>query len=63
MPDWETLSRILPYLRRKVELSLRTEEDDADVEEVEGLARAIHSHPMISGFSSEMRLTFENVGL
>jgi hypothetical protein len=60
-PDWEILARILPYLRRKVELSSSTENYDATVEEIAGLARAIHGHPMISAFSSEMRLTLVNL--
>jgi hypothetical protein len=62
MPDWEILTRILPYLRRKVELSSCREESDTDVEDIQGLARVIHGHPMISGFSSEILLTFANLG-
>jgi hypothetical protein len=61
MPDWEILTRILPYLRRKVELSSSTEESDTEVEDIQGLARVIHGHPMISGFSSEILLTFANL--
>jgi hypothetical protein len=41
MPDWETLTRILPYLRRKVSLSLSRTGYDAEVEHIQGLARAI----------------------
>jgi hypothetical protein len=66
MPDWEILTRILPYLRRKVELYLSTEEstddDDEVIEEIQGLARAIHGHPMISGFCSTMAFSFANMG-
>jgi hypothetical protein len=58
-PDWETLTRILRCLRCKVELC---SDCDAEVEEVQGLARAIHGHPMISAFSSRRDCTFENLG-
>jgi hypothetical protein len=62
MPDLEILNRILLYLRRKIMLSSETEDYDTKVEEIEGLARAIHGHPMISRFSSEMQFTSENLG-
>ena len=59
-PDWETLTRILPYVRHKVALWLSAEDYDAEVEEMQGLTRAIHGHPMISVFSSQGWVTFEN---
>jgi hypothetical protein len=31
---------------------------DAEVKEIEGLARATHGHPMISGFDSSSDLSF-----
>jgi hypothetical protein len=52
----------LPYLRHEVKLSSSTEDYDAEVEEIQGLASAIHGHPMISKFSSAMGFTYENVG-
>jgi hypothetical protein len=61
IPDWEILTRILPYLRRKVALRLVTDDDDVEVEVIQGLARAIHGHPMISDFSSETGFTFANL--
>jgi hypothetical protein len=61
-PDWEILTRILRHLQRKVKLYFCTKDYDAEVEEIQGLARAIHGHPMISEFSSEMEFTFENLG-
>jgi hypothetical protein len=60
VPDWEILTRILPYLRRKVALDLIPETYDAEVE-IQGLARAIHGHPMISGFSSHMGFSYANL--
>jgi hypothetical protein len=61
-PDWEILTRILPYLRRKIKLCLATDEDyDIEAEEIQGFARAIHGHPMISEFSSDT-FSFANVG-
>jgi hypothetical protein len=40
-PDWEIITRILPYLRRKIALHLFTEDYDydAEVEDIQGLAR------------------------
>ena len=35
---------------------------DEEIEEIQGLARAIHGHPMISEFSSDNGLTFANLG-
>jgi hypothetical protein len=62
MHDWEILTRILRKLRRKVALRLDTEDYDAEVEEIQGLARAIHGHPMISGFQhSPTGFTFANL--
>jgi hypothetical protein len=52
----------LPYLRHKVLLSSATGEDDAEVEEIQALARTIRGHHMISAFSSEMEFSFANVG-
>jgi hypothetical protein len=60
MPDWETLTRILPYLRRKVALIVHTDLFETEGEEMIGLARAIHGHPMISGFISQMDFNFAN---
>jgi hypothetical protein len=54
-PDWEILTRILRYLRRKVALCSSTDET---VEEIQGLARVIHGHPMISECTS-LGCTFE----
>jgi hypothetical protein len=61
-PDWEILTRILRYLRRTVVLCSSTEEYDTESEAIQGLARAIHGHLMISGFSSQQDFTFENLG-
>jgi hypothetical protein len=59
--NWETLTRIMRYLRRKVTLCL--EDYDAAVEDIQGLARAIHGHPMISGFRTQGGgFTFANLG-
>jgi hypothetical protein len=52
VPDWVMLTRILPYVRHKISLSLSTEYYDAGVEDIQGLARAIHGHPMIAAFRS-----------
>jgi hypothetical protein len=62
IPDWEILTQILPYLWHKVALCACTGDDDAEVEAIQGLARAIHGHPMISEFVSDMRLNFANLG-
>jgi hypothetical protein len=48
MPDWGTLTRILSYLQQRVALCSFSEDYDAEVEESQGLARAIHGNPMIS---------------
>jgi hypothetical protein len=37
--DWEILNRILPYLRRKVSLTLYRMDYDAEVEDIQGLRR------------------------
>jgi hypothetical protein len=50
MHNWETLTRILPYVRHTISLSLSEEGYNAEVEEIQDLARAIHGHPMISVF-------------
>jgi hypothetical protein len=60
-PDWETLTRILRHLRRKVALC-SIEDYDAEGEEIQGLARAIHGHTMISEFSSQQEFIFANLG-
>jgi hypothetical protein len=62
VPDWEILTRILRHLRRKIVLSSSIEDYDAESEEIQGLARAIHGHPMISGFRSGVGFTFANLG-
>jgi hypothetical protein len=61
-PDWESLTIILRYLRHKVVLFSSIEDYDPEGEEIRGLARAIHGHPMISEFTSEMGFTFANLG-
>jgi hypothetical protein len=58
-PDWEIVTRSLRRLRQKVALCSFT---DAEVEDIQGLARAIHGNPMISEFSSRRVLTFANIG-
>jgi hypothetical protein len=62
VPDWEILTRILPYYRNKVFLSSSTRDDDVEFEDVQALARAIHGHPMISGFIAQFGFTFANIG-
>jgi hypothetical protein len=63
IPVWQTLTRILRYLRRKVWLVLPEDNIHAEAEDIEGVARAIHGHPMISGFHSQGGgLTFANLG-
>jgi hypothetical protein len=60
-PDWEIFSRSLLCLRRKVALSSLSEDYDAEVEDIQGLASAINGHPMISEFDFHSeRFTFEN---
>jgi hypothetical protein len=62
-PDWETLTRSLRYLRRKVAIWTEISQPEVEeTEEIQGLARAIRGHPMISEFCSEMGLTFANFG-
>jgi hypothetical protein len=60
-PDWEIVSRVLRYLRRKIVLSPSIEFYYAEVEEIQGLARAIQGHPMISEFRSEVGFTLANM--
>jgi hypothetical protein len=62
MHAWEMLTRILPHLRRTVTLCSSTEDYDANVDEIQGLARAINGHPMISEFSSHMPFSYANLG-
>jgi hypothetical protein len=62
MPDWNTLSRILPYVRHKISLCSSTGDYDANVEDIQGLARVIHGHPMISEFICEGGFTIANLG-
>jgi hypothetical protein len=61
-PDWETFTLILRYLRRKVALCSYTEDYCTRVEEIQGLARVIHGHPMISEVTS-LGCTFETSAL
>jgi hypothetical protein len=60
--DWEILARILRFLRHKVALCACSEEHIAGNDEIQGLARAINGHPMISEFSSEFGFKYESVG-
>jgi hypothetical protein len=61
--DWEILTRILRYIQHKFQLYLSPEGEEGEVvEEIQGLARAIHGHPMISGFISPVVFSFPNVG-
>jgi hypothetical protein len=60
-PDWEILARILRYLRRKVTLCSITDFYQPEVEEIQGLGRVIHGHPMISELSS-LGCSFKNFG-
>jgi hypothetical protein len=62
MPDWETLTRTLPYVQHKVALRSISEDYDAEVEDIQGLARVIRGNPMISKFSSDIGFTFANFG-
>jgi hypothetical protein len=65
MPDWDILTRILPNVRRKFKLCLITNnrfETEGEGEEIQGLARVIHGHPMISEFCSPVGFTFANLG-
>jgi hypothetical protein len=64
MPDWEPLGRILPYIQHRIELRSYTDDDhDGEIEKIQGLARAIHSHPMISAFSTQGEgFTFASLG-
>jgi hypothetical protein len=61
-PDWETLTRILRFLRHKVKLCSSPGESGTEVEEIQGLARAIHGHPMISAFCFLVKFKFANLG-
>jgi hypothetical protein len=60
--NWEILTRVLPYVRHEISLFMSTQNYDADAEEIQGLARAIHGHPMIWEFSATMNFTFANAG-
>jgi hypothetical protein len=60
--DWETLTRILPYVQRKIVLRSFPDDHDAEVEEIQGFARAIHGHSMISKFIFSAGFTFANMG-
>jgi hypothetical protein len=62
MPNWEALTRILPYVQHKISLILSEDGCDEEVEEIQGLARAIHGHPMISEFISEVGFSFASLG-
>jgi hypothetical protein len=62
-PDWETLTLTLQDVQHKITLSSSAEGYDEYDEDIQGLARAIHGHPMISGFSSQGGgFTFANIG-
>jgi hypothetical protein len=61
MPNWKTVTRILPYLRRKVLLCV--EDFDEVVEDIQGLDKAIHGYPMISEFEFAGGVAFANMGL
>jgi hypothetical protein len=60
-PDWEILTRILPHLRREVTWCTPVEDYSPRTEEIQGLARAMHGHPMISEFTC-VGCRLENVG-
>jgi hypothetical protein len=60
-PDWD-LTQNLHYLRRKIELCMVNVDYNVEAEEIQGLATAIHSHPMISEFSSETAFPFASLG-
>jgi hypothetical protein len=60
IPDWETLIRILPYVRRKILLCI--EDYHAEVEDIQAFARAIHRQPKISGFGFPGGFTLVNLG-
>jgi hypothetical protein len=60
-PDWEIITRILPFVWREVALN-QYAYFDVEVEDIQGLARAIHGHPKISKFDSLLGFTFENMG-
>jgi hypothetical protein len=62
MPDWEKLTRILSCVQHKISLRSKTDDCDAGVEDIRGLATAIRGNSMISKFSSEMEFTFEIIG-
>jgi hypothetical protein len=64
-PDWEILTRILPYVRHKVALRLidTAGDDYAEVAVMQALARAIQGHPMISRFQSQDLFTYSDVAL
>jgi hypothetical protein len=61
-PDWEALTRILRYLRHKVKFCSSPQENGDEVEEIQGLAGAIHGHPMISAFCLLVKFKFANLG-
>jgi hypothetical protein len=61
-PIWETFTRILRHSRRKVTLCSSREDYEPEVEEIQGLAGAIHGHPIISGFISTVDFTFATMG-
>jgi hypothetical protein len=61
-PDWEIITRILRYLRRKVAICTSRQDHQPEGEDIQGLASVIHGHAMISGFHSEMGFTFANFG-
>jgi hypothetical protein len=62
IPDWETLTRILPYVQRKIVLLSFPDDYDAELEDIQGLARVIHGNPMISKFYFSAAFTSANLG-
>jgi hypothetical protein len=62
-PDWETLTSILQDVQHKISICSSAEGYNEEVEDIQGLARAIHGHPMISEFNSQGGgFTFANMG-
>jgi hypothetical protein len=61
IPVWEIIARILTYVQRKISL-YPAEVYHPEVEQIRCLARVIHGHPMISGFTFPAGFTFANLG-
>jgi hypothetical protein len=62
IPKWEIMTRILTYVQHNISLFLAAEDYDAEVEDIQGIARVIHGNPNISAFSSSAGFTFANLG-